>query len=140
MSSDSQNQSNPPALKNAIQQLTQKAPIDGIKPVAAAREQDPHIAEAQRIPYQQRSRPIGPKERELLELSKAIRSQQHKEEAETKAPLGELAVLAQTLNSESDELNATIQTINEKLRALNFGVEVWCKGSDGDYGFARVDD
>src|ERR1700723_2545783 len=88
---------------------------------------------------QQQSHPVlGPKTRDLIELSKSLRKPQ---QAEPRAPLGELAALANTLNSESDALNGTIQTISEKLRSLNFGVEVWCKGSDGvDFGFCRIGD
>jgi hypothetical protein len=56
-----------------------------------------------------------------------------------KVTIDELATLAQTLNSEADGLNTTIQTINEKLRAANLEVEAWCKGSDGDYGWAFVE-
>jgi hypothetical protein len=83
---------------------------------------------------------LGPKTRDLIELSKSLRVQQP-QKAEPKAPLGELAALAETLNSESDELNATIQTINTKLRALNFGVEVWCKEIDSvAFGFCRIGD
>jgi hypothetical protein len=59
----------------------------------------------------------------------------------TKDTLAELASLAQTLNSETDDLNDIIQTINGKLRAFNFGIEIWCKGPDGvDFGFARLGD
>lgn len=37
----------------------------------------------------------------------------------------ELTDLSLQLNSESNGLSSTIQTINEKLRSLNLGVEVW---------------
>jgi hypothetical protein len=73
------------------------------------------------------------------QLKKAF--EKRDEKAQEKAVFAELAFLAQTLNSETNDLNTTIQTINEKLRALNFGVEVWCKGSDGvDFGFCRIGD
>jgi hypothetical protein len=68
------------------------------------------------------------------------RQTQPQKDAPEKSAVAELVPLATTLNSESNDLNSTIQTINEKIRALNFGIEVWCKGSDGDYGFARVED
>ena len=68
-----------------------------------------------------------------------LSEQELQERAGMKDTLAELASLAQTLNSETDDLNDTIQTINGKLRAFNFGIEVWCKGSDGvDFGFARL--
>jgi hypothetical protein len=63
------------------------------------------------------------------------------EQSGEKSILAELAPLAQALNAETNDLNGLIQTFNEKLRALNFGVEVWCKGSDGvDFGYARLGD
>jgi hypothetical protein len=51
----------------------------------------------------------------------------------------ELLPLSETLNSESNELNKTIETINDKLAALNFGIEVWMKGGENCYfGYAKV--
>jgi hypothetical protein len=56
-----------------------------------------------------------------------------------RSALAELVPLAQSLNAESDDLNATIQTINRKIRALNLGVEVWVEGTDGlEVGFVRL--
>jgi hypothetical protein len=39
--------------------------------------------------------------------------------------IDELSRLARELNQQSDNLNALIMTLNKKLAALNFGVEVW---------------
>lgn len=53
----------------------------------------------------------------------------------------ELLPLSETLNSESNELNKTIETINDKLGALNFGIEVWVEGGDDcRFGYAKVGD
>jgi hypothetical protein len=116
--------------------------VPELRPAFENQSNPPSLAEAGRALL----RPAGPVDQSDLssltgparELKKAFAKAGEK--AKEKSALAELAALAQALNSESDDLNSTIQTINEKLRALNFGVEVWCKGSDGDYGFARVDD
>jgi hypothetical protein len=89
-------------------------------------------------PLQPASTPLAPV-KPLLQRKYAMSSQEIQEKARTKETLAELASLAQTLNSETDDLNDTIQTINGKLRAFNFGIEVWCKGSGAvDFGFARL--
>jgi len=41
--------------------------------------------------------------------------------------IAELASLSKTLNKKSDNLNATIRSINKKLEALNFGMNVTLK-------------
>jgi hypothetical protein len=53
----------------------------------------------------------------------------------------ELLPLSESLNSESNELNKTIATINSKLAALNFGITVWLEG-DGEcyFGYAKAGD
>lgn len=51
--------------------------------------------------------------------------------------LSELAPLAKNLNDKSNELNSIISTTNEKLDALNLGVEVWTPTPivSGDYEY-----
>lgn len=51
--------------------------------------------------------------------------------------LSELTPLAKKLNQKSDELNSVISTINEKLNALNLGIEVWTSTpiQSGDYEY-----
>jgi len=39
--------------------------------------------------------------------------------------LSELTPLAKELNQTTDEINSIISTVNEKLAALNLGVEAW---------------
>jgi hypothetical protein len=39
--------------------------------------------------------------------------------------INELSVLSRKLNQKSDKTNSIISTINKKLNALNFGLEVW---------------
>ena len=43
--------------------------------------------------------------------------------------IDELSRLAKELNQQSDKLNALITSLNQKLAALNFGVEVWHNGA-----------
>lgn len=52
-----------------------------------------------------------------------------------------LTPLAETLNAESNDLNATITALSEKLAGLNLGIELWfdsSEDSEREIGFGRV--
>jgi hypothetical protein len=86
------------------------------------------------------SLPLAPV-KPVLQRKYLLSAQELQEKAGMKDSLAELASLAQTLNSETDDLNDIIQAINGKLRAFNFGIQVWCKGrATVDFGFARLGD
>jgi hypothetical protein len=44
--------------------------------------------------------------------------------------INELSEVSRRLNQKSDKINAVIKGINEKLDALNFGLEVWLDAED----------
>ena len=55
-----------------------------------------------------------------------------------------LVPLAQTLNRESDDINATITALNQKISALKLGIETWVGpfAEDADkiqIGFAKIE-
>ena len=58
--------------------------------------------------------------------------------------LAELTPLVETLNAKSDEVNQTLALLNQKLAALNVGVEVWVGPWEADVptayqiGYAKV--
>jgi hypothetical protein len=60
--------------------------------------------------------------------------------------LSQLAPLAEQLNAKSNEINETLKLVNDKLSALNVGVEVWLgpwkEDAPGYFqiGFAKVSD
>jgi hypothetical protein len=54
----------------------------------------------------------------------------------------ELVPVSEALNAESNDLNQTINTISNKLAALNLGIEIWfaTESPDVEVGFAKVYD
>jgi len=51
-------------------------------------------------------------------------------EVEVTRLLSELAETAETLNRESDSINDVIERFEDKVRALNVGIEVWVQDPD----------
>lgn len=63
--------------------------------------------------------------------------------AEAKLNMGDikdLAPLAKKVNARTDALNGALQTIQEKLNALNLGIEVWLDDSLGEDDWKDVTD
>jgi hypothetical protein len=133
-------------VKGLAPRSPSSSPENLISPPSVPRVPDLQPASAQPVVsaaksvLQPASLPVAPV-KPALQRKYPLSAQELQEKAGMKDTLAELASLAQTLNSETDDLNDIIQTINGKLRAFNFGIQVWCKGpATVDFGFARLGD
>lgn len=52
--------------------------------------------------------------------------------------INELTSLSRELNQKSDKANSVIETLNKRLNALNFGIEVWVQRSLTEDDYSKV--